>query len=158
MPARPGSLANDAGHFRIGVHISWQGAIMVSTFGCNNGLILAGSRLLYAMSLDGLFFRNSAAARQLPRARLGIDDSRNLGRLPDSAPDDQGTQFRRDAQSVWEPVWQPPRLRHFGGADLLHPYRAGNLPTPKNSASTRKGRIEPSAIRSCRCFILLVRA
>ena len=32
-------------------------AIMVSTFGCNNGLILAGSRLLYAMSLDGLFFR-----------------------------------------------------------------------------------------------------
>jgi APA family basic amino acid/polyamine antiporter len=33
------------------------GAIMVSTFGCNNGLILAGSRLLYAMSLDGLFFR-----------------------------------------------------------------------------------------------------
>jgi APA family basic amino acid/polyamine antiporter len=34
------------------------GAIMVSTFGCNNGLVLAGSRLLYAMSLDGLFFRN----------------------------------------------------------------------------------------------------
>jgi APA family basic amino acid/polyamine antiporter len=34
------------------------GAIMVSTFGCNNGLILAGSRLLYAMSLDGLFFRS----------------------------------------------------------------------------------------------------
>ncbi|CAN5536581.1 amino acid permease [soil metagenome] len=33
------------------------GAIMVSTFGCNNGLVLAGSRLLYAMSLDGLFFR-----------------------------------------------------------------------------------------------------
>jgi APA family basic amino acid/polyamine antiporter len=31
-------------------------AIMVSTFGCNNGLVLAGSRLLYAMSLDGLFF------------------------------------------------------------------------------------------------------
>jgi basic amino acid/polyamine antiporter, APA family len=34
------------------------GAIMVSTFGCNNGLVLAGSRLLYAMSLDGLFFRS----------------------------------------------------------------------------------------------------
>ena len=30
--------------------------IMVSTFGCNNGLILAGSRLFYAMSKDGLFF------------------------------------------------------------------------------------------------------
>jgi APA family basic amino acid/polyamine antiporter len=32
-------------------------AIMVSTFGCNNGLILAGARLYYAMARDGLFFR-----------------------------------------------------------------------------------------------------
>lgn len=32
-------------------------AIMVSTFGCNNGLILAGARLYYAMAQDGLFFR-----------------------------------------------------------------------------------------------------
>jgi APA family basic amino acid/polyamine antiporter len=30
--------------------------IMVSTFGCNNGLILSGSRLFYAMAKDGLFF------------------------------------------------------------------------------------------------------
>ncbi len=30
--------------------------IMISTFGCNNGLIMAGSRLFYAMSKDGLFF------------------------------------------------------------------------------------------------------
>lgn len=34
-------------------------AIMVSTFGCNNGLILAGSRAYYAMARDGLFFRAS---------------------------------------------------------------------------------------------------
>src|SRR5205823_13789337 len=33
------------------------GAIIVSTFGCNNGLILAGSRVAYAMARDGLFFR-----------------------------------------------------------------------------------------------------
>jgi len=33
-------------------------AIMVSTFGCNNGLILAGARLYYAMARDGLFFRS----------------------------------------------------------------------------------------------------
>jgi APA family basic amino acid/polyamine antiporter len=32
-------------------------AIMVSTFGCANGLILAGARVYYAMSQDGLFFR-----------------------------------------------------------------------------------------------------
>lgn len=33
--------------------------IMVSTFGCNNGLILAGARLYYAMARDGLFFRKA---------------------------------------------------------------------------------------------------
>jgi basic amino acid/polyamine antiporter, APA family len=31
-------------------------AILVSTFGCNNGLILAGARVYYAMARDGLFF------------------------------------------------------------------------------------------------------
>ncbi len=35
-------------------------AIMVSTFGCNNGLILAGARVSYAMARDGLFFRSVA--------------------------------------------------------------------------------------------------
>ena len=33
-------------------------AIMTSTFGCANGLILAGARVYYAMSQDGLFFRS----------------------------------------------------------------------------------------------------
>ena len=32
-------------------------AILISTFGCNNGLILAGARAYYAMAQDGLFFR-----------------------------------------------------------------------------------------------------
>src|SRR2546428_1264808 len=32
-------------------------AIIISTFGCNNGLILAGSRVAYAMAKDRLFFR-----------------------------------------------------------------------------------------------------
>jgi len=32
-------------------------AIMISTFGCTNGLILAGARAYYAMAQDGLFFR-----------------------------------------------------------------------------------------------------
>lgn len=31
--------------------------IMVSTFGCNNGLILAGARVYYTMAKDGLFFK-----------------------------------------------------------------------------------------------------
>ncbi|RZL97749.1 MAG: amino acid permease, partial [Pedobacter sp.] len=33
--------------------------IMVSTFGCNNGLILAGARVYYTMAKDGLFFKNA---------------------------------------------------------------------------------------------------
>src|SRR5262245_37233433 len=33
--------------------------IMISTFGCANGLILAGARASYAMARDGLFFRSS---------------------------------------------------------------------------------------------------
>ena len=33
--------------------------IMISTFGCNNGLILAGPRVYYAMAKDGLFFRKA---------------------------------------------------------------------------------------------------
>ncbi len=32
-------------------------AIMISTFGCCNGLILAGARVYYAMAKDGLFFK-----------------------------------------------------------------------------------------------------
>jgi len=34
--------------------------IMISTFGCNNGLILAGARVYYTMAQDGLFFKKAA--------------------------------------------------------------------------------------------------
>jgi basic amino acid/polyamine antiporter, APA family len=33
--------------------------IMISTFGCNNGLILAGARVYYSMAQDGLFFKKA---------------------------------------------------------------------------------------------------
>lgn len=42
-------------------------AIMISTFGCNNGLILAGARVYYAMARDNLFFR-----------RVGLLNRRNV--------------------------------------------------------------------------------
>ena len=48
-----------------GLGISMMAAlIMISTFGCNNGLILAGSRLFYAMSSDGLFFKQAKKLNQ----------------------------------------------------------------------------------------------
>jgi APA family basic amino acid/polyamine antiporter len=42
-------------------------AILISTFGCNNGLILSGARAYYAMARDGLFF---AGAGRLNAARV----------------------------------------------------------------------------------------
>jgi APA family basic amino acid/polyamine antiporter len=47
-------------------------AILISTFGCNNGLILAGARVYYAMARDGLFFRRVGTlnARAVPAAGL----------------------------------------------------------------------------------------
>ena len=50
-------------------------AIMISTFGCANGMILAGARVYYAMSLDGLFFRRAGildARRHTPSFALMI--------------------------------------------------------------------------------------
>ena len=35
-------------------------AIMISTFGCANGLILSGARVYFAMAKDRLFFRRAA--------------------------------------------------------------------------------------------------
>jgi basic amino acid/polyamine antiporter, APA family len=35
--------------------------IMISTFGCNNGLILAGARVYYTMAKDGLFFKSAGS-------------------------------------------------------------------------------------------------
>src|SRR5437899_2106162 len=35
-------------------------AILISTFGCNNGLILSGARVYYAMAQDNLFFKSAA--------------------------------------------------------------------------------------------------
>jgi basic amino acid/polyamine antiporter, APA family len=49
-------------------------AIMISTFGCNNGLILAGARVYYAMARDGLFFKATGKlnARSVPAFGLVI--------------------------------------------------------------------------------------
>ena len=48
-------IFGDAGKLIIAV------LIMISTFGCNNGLILAGARVYYTMAKDGLFFRKAGS-------------------------------------------------------------------------------------------------
>ncbi|MDX2269155.1 MAG: amino acid permease [Bryobacter sp.] len=50
-------------------------AIMISTFGCVNGLVLAGARVYYAMANDGLFFRVCGKVNertQTPNVSLGV--------------------------------------------------------------------------------------
>ena len=50
-------------------------AIMISTFGCNNGLILSGARVFYAMAKDKLFFASAGKLNptyQTPRFALVI--------------------------------------------------------------------------------------
>lgn len=48
--------------------------IMISTFGCNNGLILAGARVYYTMANDGLFFKKIATLNKnaVPEIALWI--------------------------------------------------------------------------------------
>ncbi|WP_128546089.1 APC family permease [Larkinella soli] len=48
--------------------------IMISTFGCNNGLILSGARLYYAMAKDGLFLKSTARlnANAVPATALWL--------------------------------------------------------------------------------------
>jgi len=73
-------------------------AIIISTFGCNNGLILAGARVYYAMARDGLFFRATGRlnARHAPAVGLWL-------------------------QCLWTCLLILPRtrLRDSGGAPLL---------------------------------------
>lgn len=54
--ARVGVAASNAIFGDIGTNIIAI-MIMIATFGCNNGLILAGARVYYTMAKDGLFFR-----------------------------------------------------------------------------------------------------
>ncbi|WCT13616.1 APC family permease [Mucilaginibacter jinjuensis] len=46
--------------------------IMVSTFGCNNGLILAGARVYYTMAKDGLFFKRTGTLNENAVPEFGL--------------------------------------------------------------------------------------
>jgi APA family basic amino acid/polyamine antiporter len=75
-------------------------AIMISTFGCNNGLVLAGARVYYAMARDGLFFKAT-------------------GKLNDKHVPAVGLVL----QGIWAVLLVLPRTRRYGptGAPLLDP-------------------------------------
>jgi APA family basic amino acid/polyamine antiporter len=57
----------------VGVYIM-AGAILISTSGCVNGLVLSGARVYYAMARDGLFFRGigTTNSRHVPAVALAL--------------------------------------------------------------------------------------
>ncbi|MDB5117924.1 MAG: steT 2 [Mucilaginibacter sp.] len=46
--------------------------IMVSTFGCNNGLIMSGARVYYTMAKDGLFFKRTGTLNKFAVPGFGL--------------------------------------------------------------------------------------
>ncbi|MDB5140226.1 MAG: Serine/threonine exchanger SteT [Mucilaginibacter sp.] len=46
--------------------------IMISTFGCNNGLIMAGARVYYTMAKDGLFFKRTGTLNKFAVPEFGL--------------------------------------------------------------------------------------
>ncbi len=46
--------------------------IMISTFGCNNGLIMAGARVYYTMAKDGLFFKRTGTLNKAAVPEFGL--------------------------------------------------------------------------------------
>lgn len=46
--------------------------IMISTFGCNNGLIMAGARVYYTMAKDGLFFKRTSILNKFAVPEFGL--------------------------------------------------------------------------------------
>jgi APA family basic amino acid/polyamine antiporter len=73
-------------------------AIMISTFGCNNGLVLAGARVYYAMARDGLFFKSTGKLNDKHVPAIGLI-----------------------LQGIWAAFLVLPRIRQYGpdGAPLI---------------------------------------
>ncbi len=68
---RVGTLALSAMFGPIGATVMAI-AIVISTFGCNNGLILAGARVYYAMARDKLFFRGCGTLNRAGVPAVGL--------------------------------------------------------------------------------------
>jgi basic amino acid/polyamine antiporter, APA family len=68
---RVGVAASQAIFGNIGTYIIAV-MIMISTFGCNNGLILAGARVYYSMAKDGLFFKKTGELNRFDVPQFGL--------------------------------------------------------------------------------------
>jgi APA family basic amino acid/polyamine antiporter len=85
-------------------------AIMISTFGCANGLILAGARVYYAMALDGLFFKRTASLNRHGAPGWGLALQAAWASL---------LILRPGPEELRKPLQQPARLRDLHRDALL---------------------------------------
>ena len=106
--------------------------IMVSTFGCTNGLILAGARAYYAMARDGLFFRKSGQLNDAKVPAWGAAVPGAVGDLPGAA-----AHLRSGDEGLRQSLQQSARVRDLGGADLLHPDHRRHFPAAADAAGRR---------------------
>ena len=106
--------------------------IMISTFGCNNGLILAGARVYYAMARDGLFFTAACSTESRAGARLGAGAAGRVGGYPRPAAN-----LRRSVPDIRQSLQQPAGLRDIRSADFLHPDNRRRLSPATNAAGRR---------------------
>ncbi len=111
-------------------------AIMISTFGCNNGLILAGARVYYAMARDRLFFRRVATtnAQHVPAAALVAQGIwtvfLTLPRTQVTNASDRGSQLRKCLYST-------ARVHRFGRPAVLFLARRGSHCSPEKISLCR---------------------
>ena len=92
-------------------------AIMISTFGCNNGLILAGARVYYAMARDGLFFKSAARLNSRNAPGDGASRAGTLDFVAHSAANDH-TRIPPPARSAYGNVYTQ-LLEYIVSADLV---------------------------------------
>ncbi len=107
--------------------------IMISTFGCNNGLILSGARVYYAMAKDGLFFRRDGQAQQEVGPGHGPRRPVRLGQPPVPVGD----------------IQRPPGLRRLRRPRYFSSWSFRGSSSCGRRSPTPSGRTRPGATRSC---------
>ncbi len=115
-------------------------AIMISCFGCVNGLILAGARVYYAMSLDKLFFRKAGTLGARHHAPV----------------------FALAIQGIWamiltlkRHIQRSARLRHLRRAGFLYPDHCRYLRAASHASPDGAALQGVSDTRCCRLSIFV---
>ena len=112
-------------------------AILVSTGGCVNGLVLSGARVVWALARDGLFFRPFGAlnGREVPGRALGLRPfSRRSSSCRARTRSSSGTSCRRSWSSRSFSSWPFPSS---GRANRTCPARTGPGAIRSRRTSTR---------------------